>query len=189
MPATERGLTLVELLLCLGIVAILMLELAIPGVSAQRARHAADAVMHDIENSIAMARRAAINENLIVTFCRSDDGERCQGQWRDGSIIFSDSNGNHVLDGEDRLLYRLQHQDLAGSLSFNSFGNRQYLQFDGRGVTLFQNGNFTFCPDNGDTTLIRQLILSYTGRTRMALDADGDGVVENSQGETVTCDS
>ena len=93
------------------------------------------------------------------------------------------------MDGADRLLYRLQHQELAGSLSFNSFGNRQYLQFDGRGVTLFQNGNFTFCPDNGDTTLIRQLILSLTGRTRMALDTDGDGVVENSQGKPVTCGS
>lgn len=189
MPFGIRGLTLVELLLCLGIVAFLLMELTGPGLARHRERLVIDGLMQDVQHSIAMARLAAVNENRIVTFCRSDDGLHCQGKWHEGSIVFTDTNGNHVMDGDDRLLFRLQYHDIPGRLNFHSFGNRQYLQFDGRGVTLFQNGNFTFCPGTGEGTKIRQLILSFSGRTRMARDEDQDGVVENSQGDPINCDS
>jgi hypothetical protein len=33
------------------------------------------------------------------------------------------------------------------------------------------------------------LILSASGRTRMAVDSDGDQVVEDSQGQPLRCDS
>src|SRR5690606_17773989 len=144
-------------------------------------------LMREIQDAVSLARHVAIHENLITTVCRSDDGLRCQGDWMDGSIVFTDANANHVLDGEDRLLHRREASTLPGTLLFRAFGNRQHLQFDGRGLTRFQNGNFTYCPSDGDRRLIRQLILSFSGRTRMAWDANGDGVVENSQGEAVSC--
>jgi len=56
-----------------------------------------------------------------------------------------------------------------------------------RGTTNYQNGNFTWCPANGDPLMIRQVVVSLTGRTRFAKDSDGDGVVENSQGKEVEC--
>jgi Tfp pilus assembly protein FimT len=123
----------------------------------------------------------------MVTLCRSNDGQHCQGQWHEGSILFTDANADRRLNGEDRLLYRTQPLPLRGRLSFNAFRNRQYLQMTPQGITAYQNGNFTWCPANGDPLLIRQLILSFSGRTRMARDEDGDGVVENSQGKPVTC--
>src|SRR5690606_31569095 len=128
------------------------------------------------QDSIGLARSAAIRENRITTLCRSDDGIQCQGAWMDGLIVFTDANGNHVLDPEDRLLYRLEASTVPGTLLFRSFGNRQYLQFEGRGLTRYQNGNFTFCPVDGDVRQIRQLILSFSGRTRMARDQDQDGI-------------
>lgn len=187
MRRYHAGFTLVELLLCLAVAAFLLTHLALPGLAARRERLDIDALMRDVQDSLALARHAAIRENSITTLCRSDDGTRCQGTWMDGLVVFTDSNANHVLDPEDRLLYRLEASRLPGTLLFRAFGNRQYLQFDGRGLTRYQNGNFTYCPANGEARLIRQLILSFSGRTRMAIDQDGDGIVENSQGKAVDC--
>lgn len=134
-----------------------------------------------------MARSYAIDEAMTVTFCRSISGLQCGGAWDDGAIIFTDFNEDRTLNGDDRLIFRLQSHDVEGQLSFNSFQNRQYLQINSRGFTKYQNGNFTFCAADGDPTKHRQIILSLTGRTRFARDEDGDGVVENSQGNPLNC--
>jgi hypothetical protein len=57
-------------------------------------------------------------------------------------------------------------------------GGRAYLRYrpDG-GVREF--GHFMYCPDGGDLRFGRQLVVSATGRPRLAQDTDGDGVVDN----------
>lgn len=187
MRRTAAGFTLVELLVCLAIVAFLALQ-ATPGIAEWRARKAADAVMREMLNAVDMARAHAVAGNVMVTLCRSDDGKACRGNWRDGSILFTDANGNRVVDEDDRLLFRLAPMQADGTLEFRSFQNRQYLQLTPRGFTNYQNGNFTYCPANGDARLARQLIISLSGRTRLARDTDGDGIVEDSQGKPVSCD-
>lgn len=187
MSAREQAFTLVELLFCLAFCCFVLLRLTEPALSAQRERQAIEGLMREIQDAVSLARHVAIHENTITSICRSDDGLHCQGEWLAGYIVFTDANGNGVLDGNDRQLHRADASTLPGVLLFRAFGNRQTLQFDSRGLTRFQNGNFTYCPASGDPRLIRQLILSFSGRTRMAKDLDGDGVVENSQGEAVTC--
>ena len=55
------------------------------------------------------------------------------------------------------------------------------------GFTRDQNGNFTWCPGNGDVRLARQLIVNAAGRLREALDSDGDGVREGANGRPIGC--
>lgn len=183
-----RGASFVEFMLVLSILALLLANVSLPGMAGSREKKAIDGVMTDIVSAISMARQAAVAESTMVTFCRSDDGMRCRGKWRDGSIIFTDANADRKINDDDRLLYRLPAIAPAGSLSFNSFRNRQYLQLTPLGITNRQNGNFTFCPENGDARMARQVIISFTARTRYAKDSDGDGIVENSQGEPLECD-
>jgi type IV fimbrial biogenesis protein FimT len=187
MPATNKGLTLIELLVSLGILLFLALRLVLPQWQQLQQRRQVDLMMLELQQFVAMARSSAVSENSMVTLCRSDDGRRCQGLWNDGSILFTDANADHVLNGEDRLLFRLPAPAPSGRLSFNSFSNRQYLQMTPQGITNFQNGNFTWCPATGDLHLARQLIVSASGRTRMARDRDGDGIAENSQGRPLDC--
>jgi type IV fimbrial biogenesis protein FimT len=182
-----RGLSLVELLLCLAILAFFLVNVGTPGFSESRKRHEIDEVLQDLANAVTMARSAAINENVMVTICRSTDGQRCQGRWERGGILFTDFNADHVLNGRDRLLFRLPPFKASGTLTFNSFRNQQYLQLTPRGATNSQNGNFTFCPADGNPTLARQLIINVTARTRLAQDLDHDGIVEDSQGKPVQC--
>lgn len=187
MPSLPRGFTLIELLLCLALATFLLLRVAQPAWHQSYQRRQADLILLELQQLITMARSAAISENRLVTLCRSNDGQHCQGQWRDGSIAFTDANGDRVLNQDDRLLFRSKALAADGELRFNSFRNRQYLQLTPQGLTDHQNGNFTWCPADGNLLLARQLILSYSGRTRMARDSDGDGVVENSQGEALQC--
>ena len=188
MPKRTFGYSLAELLLVLAILALLIANSHLPGFARARESKQADAVMTEIVAAISMARQAAVAESTMVTFCRSDDGLHCHGKWHDGSIIFTDGNADRIINDDDRLLFRLQALTTPGVLRFNSFGNKQYLQLTPLGITNYQNGNFTFCPENGDATLARQVIVSMTARTRYAKDTDGDGIVEDSQGEAVECD-
>jgi len=187
MKKTQAGISLVELLLVLSVMTFLLIHFEITGFSQSREEKLIDSAMADIVNAIAMARLAAVTEAAMVTFCRSDDGQHCRGKWQQGSIIFTDSNGDRTMNGPDRLLYRLEPIKSRGQLTFRSFRNRKYLQMTPRGTTNYQNGNFTWCPANGDPLMIRQVVVSLTGRTRFAKDSDGDGVVENSQGKEVEC--
>jgi len=188
MRKNSAGITVVELLLVISLFAFLLLMFDQQGFASSREIKNINAVMSDIVSAIAMARMAAVNESRMVTFCRSNDGEHCQGKWHEGSIIFTDRNADRKINEDDRLLFRLQAIEPEGELSFNSFRNRQYLQLTPRGITNYQNGNFTYCPVDGNPALARQVIVSFTGRTRYARDEDGDGIVENSQGKPLTCD-
>jgi len=187
MKQPGAGISLIELLVCLGIVTFLLLRMTTPGLHEWRLRKEADAVAQELIGMVALARAHAIAGNIMVTLCRSSDGKHCEGGWGDGSIIFTDRDEDRVIDADDILLYRMAPLDTSGSLSFNSFQNRQYLQMTPRGFTRHQNGNFTFCPGNGDLRLARQVIISLSGRSRMASDKDGDGVVEDSQGRALEC--
>lgn len=187
MRRTAAGFTLIELLVCLAIVAFLAMQ-ATPGIAEWRARKAADGLIRELLNAVDMARAHAIAGNVTVTFCRSIDGATCSGNWRDGSMLFTDANADRVINGNDRVLSRLAALPVDGTLEFRSFQNRQYLQINSRGFTLYQNGNFTYCPANGDARLARQLIISLSGRTRLARDTDGDGIVEDSQGRALGCE-
>jgi len=188
MRQSTGGFSFIETLLVLAVLAFLLMHVSWPGLSRSRETRMVDAVMTDYMNSISLARQAAVSENTMVTFCRSNDGRHCQGKWHEGSIIFTDHNSDRVMNGDDRLLFRLEAIRPNGDLSFNSFRNRQYLQFTPRGITNYQNGNFTYCPDNGDMSLARQVIVNLTARARRAKDNDGDGIVENSQGKPLNCD-
>lgn len=182
------GLTLIELLLTLGIVAFLLLQALGPWWQQVQQRQQVDALMQELQQMVTMARSSAVAHNSIVTLCRSDDGSSCRGRWHEGSILFTDANANHLLDDSDRLLFRMAPALPRGELRYSAFRNQQYLQLTPQGVTNYQNGSFTWCPADGDLRLARQLIVSFSGRSRMARDRDGDGVVENSKGLPVSCD-
>jgi type IV fimbrial biogenesis protein FimT len=187
MPRNQTGLSLIEILLCLVILFVILMQGIRPGFFDARMRKQIDGLLQEMITLVAMARSQAINENVMVTLCRSDDGKRCEGNWLQGAIVFTDANGDRVINGNDRLLYRMEPVKVAGDLSFNSFQNRQFLQITPRGFTNYQNGNFTFCPVNKDARNAGQIIISLTGRARFATDRDGDGIVEDSQGRPLQC--
>ncbi len=180
------GFTLVELLLVLSILSIL-LGLSLPNFQTMYAQRQADVVIRKVSKAIQLARMSAIRTGKLVTLCRSDSGVECGGEWRDGIIVFSDRNGDRKINQDDVLQQLITFPGINGSLKWRAFQNRQYLQITNQGFTRYQNGNFTYCPNNGDASLARQLIINRTARIRFAIDSDGDGIREDSRGRPISC--
>ena len=182
-----RGFSLVELLVALAVASIL-LAFATPSFQALPRVQRSTAALNQMIGAISFARSAAVLHRAPVTLCPATAGQ-CLGkdQWHRGALIFRDPNQNGLRDSEETVLSALPGLTEGDRLYWRSFRNRGYLRFMPAGYTHWQNGHFLYCPADGDATLARMLIVNAQGRTRVARDTDGDGVVENARGRPITC--
>lgn len=180
------GYSLIEALICIAVLAVAA-GLAAPGLNDWALRQGVEVAADSLQRAVNFSRALAVDSDSIVTFCRSADGEACGGSWEQGAIVFRDRNGNRVVDPPDTLALRLPALERPVSIRFRSFPNRQYLQLMATGFTRDQNGSFTLCPPDGEPRWAQQVVISRSGRTRRAVDSDGDGVREDSQGEPLEC--
>ncbi len=182
----HRGLTLLELLLAFGIITTLM-AMSLPGLPGLFQQQHGQHVLESTASAIRAARSAAVTGSTQVTICPTMDAVGCSGDWNDGLIAFVDPHGTRQAPEADMIVHMVQWPELSGSISWRTFGNRQYLQIDSLGQLLDQNGNFTWCPDNGDNRLNHQLVVNRSGRLRLARDHNGDGFRQDSQGQAIDC--
>lgn len=181
------GVSLLELLVTLAVAAVLA-GAALPSFVGLADQHRATARVNAMLGAVQAARRVAITRNASVTLCPGQ-GPRCLGanQWHQGAVAFLDQDGDRRIDSGEFVALRLPKLDAGERIRWRSFRNRSYLLIRGSGLTDWQNGNFQYCPANGDARLARQIILNAQGRARHALDADGDGVREDARGRPLAC--
>lgn len=182
-----KGLSLLELLVCLGMLSIL-LGIAIPDFNELVESLSGDVTLRKLATAVQLSKSSAITSNTTVTLCRSTDGFTCSGSWKDGVIIFTDRNRDRVINDNDKLVRHLTFPNGNGTIKFRAFQNKQYLQITSLGITHYQNGNFTYCPFSGNSKFAKQLVLNRTARLRFAQDKDGDGIKEDSRGRPLNCD-
>jgi type IV fimbrial biogenesis protein FimT len=161
--------------------------MSVPGLSAMLQNNAAEAVINDLARLMSMARTSAVVQGQSVTLCRSKDSKGCNGAWRDGIIVFIDRDNDHLVDANDEILYLNPGATLPGTLILKSFPNKQYLQFTPTGIINNQTGNFTWCPADKNAKQAQQLIFNITGRIRLAVDANHDGIKEGADGKPLSC--
>lgn len=182
----NQGFTLPEIITSLAIVGILS-GLAAPGLQALTEQKQGETSLRTLAEHLALARASAATYGQTVTFCRSADGLTCSGSWSDGSIVFTDSNGDRLINQDDQRLRSQITTGLNGSIEWRAFQNRQYLQIEATGFMRYQSGNFLYCPHDGDPRDALQLIVNSTGRARYAVDSNGDGIREDSSGKPLAC--
>lgn len=165
----EQGLTLLELLITLAILAIL-LTVALPGFSSiiQNNRLAADT--EELRSAIQLARATAVSRNQRVTL-------RNLGSWESGWEVFVDDNNNGVRDNGEPLLSSsgpLEQLDITPNTPV-----RDYISFIGTGESRrvgsalgsFQAGTILVCAAGGSSGF--SLVLARSGRVRIGkLSAD-----------------
>lgn len=183
---SNRGLTLIELLLSLGVLVVLT-GLSLPAWRPLLQDHQGRQVIEPLASHIALARASAIRSGAVVAMCPSSDGESCTDTWEDGHIVFLDPDRNGRPETTDQVLHRTQYLRPIGVLIWKSFQKKSFLQFDQRGFPVHQNGSFTWCPPTPSAGSAQQLVISSGGRVRRAVDRDGDGFVENGAGKPVKC--
>lgn len=184
--ALNRGFTLPEIIITLAIVGILS-SLAAPGLQTLTEQKLGETALRSLAEHLALARSSAATYGKTVTFCRSSDGLTCSGSWSDGSIVFTDTNADRLINQDDLLLRSHIYTGLQGTIEWRAFQNRQYLQIETTGFMRYQSGNFLYCPYAGDARDALQMIVNSTGRARYAVDSNGDGIREDSSGKPLAC--
>ncbi len=173
-----QGFTLIELIIVLAIGGILFSS-ALPAFSRLIAKNQQTAQLHTLFHHHQLARSEAIRTNLAVLLCKSNDAQHCtpKSKWSDGWIIFSDTNNNKKIDGNERVVYIQQALSVNLSLKYKGFGSHHYVRYFPAGLSS-TNGTFTLCNQFGES-LAKSIIISRTGRARMSSQASG--------GKALTC--
>lgn len=182
----QGGLTLLELLFTLGIAAILA-SMAIPAYATMIKRNNSMALSYQLMTLVHYARSEAISRGSVVTLCGSSNGTQCTNDWSKTILVFSDLNANGAIDSEDTLLHTASALKEGETLFWRSFRNKPYLQLQTNGMTYFQNGNFTYCPADGDNHFAMHWIINVAGYLRIARDKNNNGILEGANGKDISC--
>ena len=158
------GYSLLELLMTLGLFA-LVLTLGIPSFGAIVANHRLRVEVDQFFHAIHLARKASVVRRRVVTICPTANGRDCGGaaDWSTGWMMFVnlDRDWPARREADEPILRWLkvqpQNRVVANRLSFSL-----------RSVDLrATNGTLVFC-DRAGRARPRALVISYTGRPRVA---------------------
>ena len=184
LPRQDSGLTLIELMVTISILAILMV-VAIPSFQSMIASSNLTTSTNDLSNTLAQARSNAIRLGGRVTVCKSSNGTQCAttGNWEQGWIVFNDptrSGTTANVDADEVITFVAPAQ--PGGIVIN--GNLNYISYAADGQTKqmsvgsVQNGTLRVCNTNTSLTnakRARDLILLGTGRIVVVQPAAGVG--------------
>lgn len=189
----QRGYTLLELLITAAIITILT-TLSLPAFYAAEQKEA-EQIFLQLGAVINSARASAISRHASVVVCPAQTATSCSSQWNTGVLVYVDNNLNRQLDVSDAVIgYQVWRGDtpesgsqLRGSLVWRVFGNRQNIKISELGEISDQSGSLTWCPPADSPAPPHQMVLNSSGRIRLAIDQNGDGRREDSQGRPLVC--
>lgn len=167
-----RGFTIVELMVTIGIAAVLA-GLAAPSFKQVTASNRLKTHTSALHTSLLMARSEAIKRHARVVMCKSSDGATCvtAGDWQQGWILFADTNDNAGADAGEPIIQKVGA--LSGEFILKGAGQlADYVSYTGTGAPklagtdTFQTGSFTLCQLAGGSA--RQIELFATGRLNIS---------------------
>lgn len=168
MPKRQSGLTVIELMIALALIAVIMTT-AIPAFGRFIQENRMTAKANELLGHLQFARHEAVHRNMYVAACPSTDGENCTGgnRWDDGWIVYVDAdNSRQPTDPEDIL--RVVGPD--EQLLMHSAG-RYRVRFQGHGGAYGTNLTIRVCDIEGDARP-RAVIVSNPGRIRATREVD-----------------
>lgn len=166
-PRRSCGLTLIEILIVIAIVAVLA-ALAGPSFISTTQRFRTLSEISTFAGHLQFARSEAIKQGQPITLCASSDGANClvTSVWNTGWIIFSDPAADKKIC--PTCLLRVQ-KSWSGTDTFSASGTTSAITFNREGfrmVPASSAGIITFTlntsPFNANATQI--INLSVTGR-------------------------
>ncbi|MGE3919927.1 MAG: GspH/FimT family pseudopilin [Gammaproteobacteria bacterium] len=120
--------------------------------------------IHQFVNLLENARVSAVMQHEIVTVCASLDSKKCEGQWENGVIAFTDVDGSGEFKIGDKKLSKIG--TIEKKLVIHWKRKKNLLQFSPSGNVRFGNGTFIL-----ENVLNRKkryfIVVSMTGRVRL----------------------
>lgn len=175
----QRGVNLLEIMIAVAILGTVM-AIGIPSYSHMTISNGLTNDTNDLVASLQFARSEAITRGEAVTVCAANanlDACSGDGNWGGGWVIL-DAAANPIR----------VHEPLARN------GAAEVNVQNGIGAVVFNRNGFStnartirLCGPNGDARRIRGVVVSPDGRVRLAADVDGNYVVEDQDGNNLSC--
>ncbi len=121
LRAGSSGLTAIELMITLAVFAI-MASLAAPPMQNLITNYRERTAINQLTGYVRLARSEAITRSAYVSLCGSSDGKRCDGDLKEGWLVFQDANGDGLYQSASDTLIR------SGSLGM---GERYFTDVNG----------------------------------------------------------
>lgn len=193
----QQGYTMLEILMVVAIGAILV-AVAVPSLQDTISRNARDSIQLDLQTSLALARSQSVTLSTTTSVCHSANQTSCSNSagsdWDDGWLVFSDFDGDGVVDSSDGDTLLQIHPPANGVVaiellnSSNATLTNEFVQFDDDGFLNNSTGGayFKFCDPDNIAANTRAIWISNTGRASQSID-DGDGLHDDLAGNNLAC--
>jgi len=163
----KRAFSIIELLFVLAVFGAMLL-IVMPFGRALIGKNRAEARTEELRAGLRFARAAAIGLGESVKFCSSKDHEKCNGSWKDGQIVITESN---------KVLRILSEIPVGDELVWKG-REKNTITFSPEGLPGGQRGSFCYYPKN-DPENAAAVIMDITGRVRV--------LSEISKEERISC--
>jgi type IV fimbrial biogenesis protein FimT len=162
--STRRGLTLIELMVAVAVLAILAM-IAAPSFNNQLASSRVESAASELKAALDFARSEAIKQSSTVSVCPSTNGNTCVASstdWAAGWLMWSDRNSIGVLDSGEPVIQTFgavnSNVEMTGPGSVISFSSLGQVSSPGPFVIL-------------SSTQERRVCLSASGSSKIVKDS------------------
>jgi type IV fimbrial biogenesis protein FimT len=156
------GFTLIELATTLCITTILI-TVGVPSLDALSQQMRSDSGIRRIQQTLQLARNAAINYGQTITVCPLNNG-RCDANWQNGIFVFTDNGERNKIDGNDRIIYTTDSFDAKDIVQYN----KTSVRFLPDGMAYGTNGTLKYCPREINSPYSRAVVINMAGRIRFS---------------------
>lgn len=163
----DGGITLVELLVVLAMVATLAL-FGIPALGSLLERSRVAAAATTMAVSLANVRMRAVESATPYTICPSTTGQDCDrgSDWSRGWIVYADLDRSGQREGPEVVADWIEAPAPA-QVRVQSTQGRTRLVFQPDGSAGGSNVTFEFCARGASAWTARQIVVSNVGRARL----------------------
>jgi len=179
----ERGLTLLDLIMAIAVIALLM-GIAIPNLDFFFRKQQADAQSHLLLRHLHKTRELAVHSGREMVMCGIDNNNVCRRDNFRKLAIFHDANNNRQID-ENENIESLLELNFSGTVRLNASSTSRYIRYYAHGAAQ-PYGSFILCPRDNSPYLIRRITTQRAGRAYLARP-EADGIVAHDDKRPINC--
>ncbi|WP_115717415.1 GspH/FimT family pseudopilin [Gallaecimonas mangrovi] len=174
----ENGFTLVELMMTLVVAAILV-TISYPSLSRFVTDNQLSSEASQLQAMLASARHHALNYQMPVVVCPLVNNS-CTSSWNGEISVFVDTDADNKKSADDEILQTLAAADHQRVFDQSS------IAFAADGMLKTNAGTLVLC-EGSNANLYNGVIITKTGRSRVAEDVDNDGYRDDQNGNHLSC--
>ena len=176
MGFQQRGLTLIELMVTMAVLAIVV-SIAIPNFNTMIANNRTLSLGEDMATALSFARTEAVKRGARVSLCGSTDGAACNGSFADSWLVVVDSaaSDDAAAVTVDTVLRQWEAPSINETVAVTQGGNAvTFIRFSRKGMLgRSANGVVSINASASGCATARDVTVGVAGLLNMAKSTTG----------------